>query len=77
MTTTRSILHAAGDAALTLAYGVFAIAISPIVLIAYAAASIEEMRDLRTIAADAGMSTDEYIAAEHRRAEDYYNNRRS
>ena len=75
MTTTRSILHAAGDAALTLAYGVLAIAISPLCLIAYVVACREEMRDLRTIAADAGMSVEEYIAAERRRVEDYYSNR--
>lgn len=75
--TTRSILRAAGDAAITLAYGVFAIAISPIILIAYVSAAIEEKRDLRILAADAGMSTDEYIAAEQRRVADYYNHRRA
>lgn len=75
--TTRSILHAACSAAMTLAYGVFAIAISPIVLIAMIAAGREEMRDLRIIAADAGMSIDDYLAAEHRRVADYYNNRRA
>lgn len=75
--TTKSILRAAGDAAMTLAYGVFAIAISPIILIAMIVAGREEMRDLRILAADAGMSVDDYIAAEHRSVEDYYSNRRA
>lgn len=70
--TTRSVLHAAGDAALTIAYGVFAVAISPVVLIAMIVAAREEERDLRLLAEDAGMTVDEYVRAEHARIEGYY-----
>ena len=47
----------------------------PLILIGYIVLRVSEERDLRALAADAGMSVDEYLSAERRRVEDYLERR--
>lgn len=47
----------------------------PLILIGYIVCRVSEERDLRVLAADAGMSLKEYLDAEHQRVANYVERR--
>ena len=47
----------------------------PLILIGYIVVRVSEERDLRVLAADAGMSVEEYLDAEHQRVANYVERR--